>query len=231
MKHIWLFAAVFVFVEAASATPLCMNGTLAAYEALGAGGCSISSNIVASFMNVSGSTGATEISPTLVNIMPGGSTANPSLTFTVSTTANSGSLDEEIFTYIISGAVYSKDMSTLSGSSETGNGGVTDVQNYCAGGTFNSTGVAGCTTPATGTLLSIDGIQNSDSISLAGPQKVSITEDLTIDSGGTGSASGGTVEDQFTASAATPEPAGFLLTFLGLALIGGGKFRLVNRKA
>jgi hypothetical protein len=229
LKNLLLFAGCFVALQAASASPICVNGSLASYEALGAGGCSIGLNTVASFGNVSGTTGATEINPALITIMPTGGTTNPGLTFGVNETATVGALDEAIFTYLLTGAVYSLDVTTLSGSSETGNGAVTEIQNDCVGGMFGPDGVTGCTGSVSGSLVLLDGIQNTDQTSLPGPSLLAITDDLTIDSGGTGSASGAVFMDQFTATTAAPEPAAYVLTFLGLAFVGVRKFHSFNR--
>jgi hypothetical protein len=75
---------------------------------------------------------------------------------------------------------------------------VTDIQNYCAGGTFGPDGVTGCAA-VTSALVTLDGIQQTDSASFAGVSLLSITDDFTLDGGLGGSASGGSFTDQFTA--------------------------------
>ncbi len=191
----------------------------------------IGANTVASFVTLTGSTGGTPISPTAVTIMPTGGTANPELTFGVSLTASAPNVDEAIFNYNISGPAYLTDVITLSGSSETGNGDVTDVQNYCVSGHFGPDGVDGCTGLSSGALVTIDGVQQTDNTSFSGPTSLSITDDFVLDSGGTGSATGGTFADQFTATGATPEPGAFLLTGTGLVCAVLRRFRRVNRSS
>ena len=227
MKYFLILTGlVSLFQLTASASVICVSGTLASYEALGSGGCTIGSNTVASFNNVSGSYGATEIAPSAVTVTPTGGTTSPTLQFTVSQTASNGQTLEEIFTYVITGAVYSMDTNTLSGSSETGNASVTNVQNYCAGGNFDATGASGCTGSSTGALVTFDGVMNSDTITFPATPKLSITDDFVIDSGGVGTASGGTIQDQFVAAgvASVPEPGAIALSFIGLSIVSARRF-------
>lgn len=206
----------------ASAGPVyCATGTLATYEALGSTGCMIGSVTVGSFGAVPGTGGATAIDPTDVIVTPSGGTTDPALTFSVDMNAATNMLLESIFTYQISGASFTSDALNLSNSSETGDGAVTDLQNYCIGGTFGPDGVDGCGT-TTGGLLGLDGVQNMDSTSFPGAAFLSITDDFTLDGGTDGSAAGGTFSDSFTATStsSTPEPGAFLLCGAGMAFLG-----------
>jgi hypothetical protein len=221
MKHLFVLAASLFCLPMLSAAPICTTGTLLSYENLGAGGCTIGTNTLASFTTLTGSAGTTAISPGAITIRPGGSTTNPALTFQFSQTANPGQTEEAIFDYAISGAAYIADMLSLSNSSESGNGGVSDAQNFCAGGSFGSNGVSGCTGTTSGGLVTIDGAQNTDHATLTSPHLLSITDDIVVDSGGVGTASGGIFVDQFTATAiptGAPEPATYLLFSTGIAV-------------
>jgi hypothetical protein len=171
-------------------------------------------------MGVLGTTGATEIDPTLVTIDPSAGTAGPSLTFGLTESATAPTLYESIFTYLISGPEFTGETITLSGSMETVDGAVTDVQNNCAGGVFGPDGVTGCTGTA-GSLLTLDGVQNMDQIGFANQRSIAVTDDFTIDGGTAGTASGGIFVDQFT----VPEPGTWLFTATGLALAGFRRFR------
>jgi hypothetical protein len=197
----------------------CASGSLASYILLGSGGCTIGTNLFFSFATLSGTAGAAEISPTLVSITPSGGTTDPELSFTVDANAGTGDLLESIFTYKLSGNQYLHSTIGLSGSSETVDGAVTDIQNLCEGGTFGPDGVSGCTGTADG-LVTLDGFQNSDDTPLGSPSFVNVTDDFTVDGGTEGTASGGTFTDQFqakAASAAVPEPGGTLP--LGLSML------------
>jgi len=189
----------------------CVPGTLASYIALGSTGCTIGTNTLSDFGIPDGTTaGATEISPSAISLSGSGGSFHPTLTATVNASASAGNLLEAIFTYQISGSFYTAETISLSQSSESGDGAVTDIQNYCAGGFFFGEGCSG--TP--GSLLTLDGFQNQDSVSSLGQQFVSVIDDLTIDGGLAGSASGGKVVDMFTA---IPEPS--TLFFVGMVLI------------
>ena len=196
----------------------CVAGSLADYVSLGAGGCTIGGNTVSSFTVLSGITGATELAPGTVSIQPFGGTADPELAFTVSESVQTPPLLETIFTYEISGNPYTQSEIDLSNSSETVDGAVTDIQNICEDGNFGSDGVTGCTGLST-SLLTLDGIQNTDSTALSALSFLSVTDDFTLDPGTAGSASGGVFTDQFTAATTVPEPnLTVLLGALTLAL-------------
>jgi hypothetical protein len=156
---------------------------------------------------------------------------DPELTFSVSLTATNPTLLESIFTYTISGPAFTSDTITLSGSSETADGDVSDIQNYCIGGSFGPDGVTGCNGSTSGALLTLDGIQNTDNTSIASVSLLSITDDFVLDGGQAGTASGGTFVDQYTATSTSPvpEPGPFLLTATGLALSAFRKFRPSGR--
>ena len=196
----------------ARSTSICTAGTLATYESLGAGGCTIGGDLFSSFANVSGTFGATELDPTLVAITPSGGASDPELIFSVSSSAAASELFETIFTYELSNSVFLQSAISLANSSETVDGAVTDIQNLCAGGTFGPDGVDGCTgNPLT--LLTLDGIQNSDN-----------------------TASGGIFTDAFTAQSSvvttTPEPANtWPLGLLVALLLLGRQSQLRSKKS
>jgi hypothetical protein len=185
---------------------------------LGSAGCTIGTDLVSSFANVSGTFGATELDPTAVSVSVSGGSNNPELIFSVNQTATAPQLLETIFTYVISDSVFLQSAITLANSSETADGAVTDIQNLCAGGTFGPDGVDGCTGNAL-SLLTLDGIQNSDSAPLGAVSSVAVTDDFTLDGGTAGTASGGQFTDAFTATSTvttTPEPGN---TWAAAALI------------
>ncbi|MBV8552625.1 MAG: hypothetical protein JOY54_15110 [Acidobacteriaceae bacterium] len=190
----------------------CETLTLAGYISLGTGGCTIGTNTLFGFQVLSGASGAVPISPAAITIVPSGGTLDPALSAITTLTASAGTLREALFTYKISGNPYIRDSIALTNSSASGDGAVTDVQNFCAGGTFGSDGITGCSGKA-GSLLALSGVQNRDSAKLGPASLLNVTDDFTLDGGLSGAASGGKITDQF---AAAPEPSGLLLT--GMAL-------------
>jgi hypothetical protein len=215
MKSVfWLLAGALALASVAPASP-CTGGSLASYEALGAGGCTIGNTLFSAFATLSGLSGGTAIPASAVSITPSGSTFSPQLQFQVNQTANAPDLFEAIFNYQVSGPVIFSSIA-LSGSSETGYGAVTDIQNLCSDGHFGPDGVSACSGTAN-SLLTLDGVQNSDSTALTTVSFLSVTDDLTIDSGGADSASAGTFTDQF---AVAPEPAPALLLAASFVTFG-----------
>jgi len=206
---------------------VCVSGSLSSYLALGSDGCTIGPDTLFDFRVLPGTTGASEIAPTAALLAPSGGAPNVNLTTSVNVTSASGSIQELLFTYKLSGESYIASAISLSNSSESGDGAVTGLQNFCADGIFGTNGVSGCTGRA-GSLAAVDGVQNSDSKSFAAAALLSVTNDLTIDGGLRGSARGASLANQFTTvSSAVPEPMPVLLTGIGLAL---ATLRLVQSK-
>jgi hypothetical protein len=214
-----MISAIAAAAGFSSAAP-CGNGSLASYIALGSGGCTIGSNTLFGFQTVSGTAGATPIATSALAIAPFAGSTSFGFTAALTQTAGANARFETIFTYRVSGNSYTGSSLSLAGSSETRDGAVTDIQNYCAGGTFGPDGVTGCAA-LTGALVTLDGIQQTDSASFGAVGSLSITDDFTLDGGLGGSASGSNFTDQFTAGSisAVPEPFGFSLMNLGLWLV------------
>lgn len=216
IKQISLLAFAALSVARLEAATSCVGGTLTAYVALGAGGCTIGNNTLYDFAILpNGTAGATEISGA-ANLTPSGGNYNPSLGISVSQTAKDPTVLEVFFTYDISGAGYTNTSATLNGSKLTGSfAAVTGVENYCEGGSFGSDGLDGCPA-ANGALVTLAGFQNSDSAGFSKVPFLSVTDDFTIDGTG-GTASGGTFTNNF---AAVPEPVSISLTGVGLIFAG-----------
>jgi hypothetical protein len=214
MKQFLSLVSLTLAIVSGSYAAPCGTGSLASYIALGSGGCAIGANTLFDFRALSGIAGATPISSGAVMLAPLGGNFDPGLSATVNTTANAGTLLEALFTYKITGSIYVSDSIGLTNSSVSGDGTVTGIQDFCAGGTFGPSGVAGCT-GIPRSLLTLAGVQNQDSASFGLVTLLSVTDDFTLDGGSAGSASGGTLTNRFTA---VPEPATFFVTGMSLIL-------------
>jgi hypothetical protein len=184
---------------------------------LGSAGCAIGANQIFGFQTKNGLAGAIPISPADITITPTGSTFDPGIIATTNASAAAGVQLEALFSYRISGNTYTGSSISLAGSSASGDGAVTDVQNFCAGGIFEPDGISNCT-GSPGSLVLLN--SGNDSATFAAVSSISVIDDLTFDGGTRGSAVGGTVTDRFTA---VPEPFTFLLSAMGLALAFGLK--------
>jgi hypothetical protein len=225
-------AVVTGFASLASGEPICVSGTLASYVALGAQGCSIGSNLLSGFDILSGINGSTLISPSDINVTPVMSASDIGLTLSVSSNASGGAILEALVSYRISGGSYLAGSISASGTSTSGNGVVTDVQNFCLGGSFGPDGVSGCSTGRSGNLLLVG--DGAVSTSFASATSLSVTDDITFDSGGSGSgnrAAGGIFTDSFTSGLASiPEPCTLSLLIAGSLSLAFVRFRNGNRR-
>jgi hypothetical protein len=212
MKQFLLLALVAVSVARLASAASCSGGTLAGYVALGATGCTIGGDTLYNFKVLGGSGGATQLAASLVSLTPSGGTYNPSLATSVNVTVSAPNTDETMFTYDISGPGFISASALLSGSSETGDGGVSGIENYCAGGFFGADGVDGCP-GITDSLVTVDGAQNSAGDLFSKVSFLAVTNDLALGGITDGTASGGKLTDSFTA---VPEPATLAIAGFGL---------------
>lgn len=212
MKQLVLLLSGILLLTQLTAASTCVDGTLASYIALGANGCTLGTNTLSGFHILSGQASATPIDPGMISITPLGGVPDPEFTAAFNATASTGMLAEAIFTYRISGNLYSGSSINLAGSLATNDGTVTDVQNFCAGGTFGQDGLSNCT-GAPGTLIVVN--SGKDQATFPSTAFLNVTDDFTLDGGASGSASGGSITDRFTA---VPEPLTFLFTAMGLAV-------------
>ena len=223
-----LVTALVGISQICAAAAACGSGTLGSYVSLGSSGCMVGSDTLFNFQVLPGTAGASEISPLNVTLAPFAGSSSVGLSAATNVTSAAGVVQEFLFTYQLSGSLFSGSTITLSNSSETGDGAVTGLKNFCAGGSFGMDGVSGCTgTP--GGLATVDGVQNQDSGTFMGASLLSVTDDVTIDGGTAGSANGGTFLNEFatTSMTPTPEPTSLLLTGVALAFAGGWRFRSI----
>jgi hypothetical protein len=211
-----LFAAIaFVLtLPVVSQAAPCLPGTLAAYLALGAGGCEVGLATVSDFTSASFLAGATEIAPSDVTVTPvAGATA---LDFGLAEVAGPGDLFDILIRYSVSGGPFRTNILSMTGSAATGDGVVTAVEDKCVGGEFLGIDP---TTPCAGTPLTLIDIQidgfviPTDLATFAASSFFDVFTGITIDGGLSGTAQLGTVRNTFSK---VPEPAMLLAMVSGL---------------
>jgi hypothetical protein len=221
-KLVFLIVSLISVGRLGSAASACTNGTLADYAALSTG-CTIGGNTLSNFAVATGSTDATAIAPSAILLSPAGGLFDPSLKTSVSVAAPAGSILEAAFTFTISGNPYTSSSIVLSNSSETGDGAVTGLQDFCGGMAVGSDGSCSGTL---GSLATLDGIQNQDSATFSPVRLLGVMNDLTVDGGLAGSASAGDFTDRFTVA---PEPTN--ISFITVSLILALAFQLRRARA
>ena len=210
-KAALLFALTLLVSGSVLGAPMCMPDTLAGYIGLGSGGCEIAGATFSGFATLPPITGAQAIPATAISVSPTASGTTVGLDLRVDATAASGQILQALFGYMLSGRSFISDSITLSGVTATGGAIVTDIQNYCAGGSFLPGGVTGCRGTA-GDLVVLN--SGTDQAVLPGVSNLAIVHDLTLDAGVGGTATAGMISDRFTVaadSAPIPEPQTYLL--------------------
>jgi hypothetical protein len=217
-----------MFGGSALAAPMCKTDTLASYISLGATGCEIGVGTFSGFQVLPPITGALPIAPGNITITPVQSGNTLGLDVMINATAMAGELRQALLGYMLMAPSITGSMVTVSGTSTTGNGFVTDIQNYCAGGTFLPGDVTGCNGSTDDALVVLNA--GSQSAMFPGVSQISVVHDFTLDASSGGTATGGMVMDRFTvaSTAPIPEPQTYVLmssALLAIALRG----RLRNR--
>lgn len=227
MKQLSVLALAVLSVARLGAAASCTGGTLATYVALGSTGCTIGGDTLTNFKTLSGISGGTALAPGSIMIAPSGSNFSPTLLFSTSQSASNGTPLEAIFTYDLSGPLFTGISALLGGSTVTMDGAVTGIVNYCEGGMFGSDGLSGCGFANSALVTLADGVDNGASGTFAGVLFLNVTDDLIIDPGLSGTATAGTLTNSFTA---VPEPVSTALVGLGLTLAGAIKIRSLRAK-
>lgn len=208
----------------------CTTSTLAAYLGLGSSGCTIGSFRFSDFGLLTPPTGSIPFRS--VTVTPVAVGMSIGLDFGVSAGAGAGVLLDDLISYRISGIGASLDGASLffTGSSTTGDGAVTVVENLCVGGLFlGADGVSGCSgTPRN--LIVVDTFGSTDplmSLAFLSALSLAVVTDIGVDGGTAGSASLISASNRFRIAASrVPEPSPLLLVVAGLlALFGSGAAR------
>lgn len=203
-----VFVLIVLMSGSARAAPLCITGTLAGYLSLGAEGCEIAGGTFSDFQTLLPITGAVAIAPSAIAINPVQVGNTIGLDFQINAIADSGLLLQALFGYTVMAESTVSTMVTVAGTSVTGAGLVTEIQDRCVGGSFLPGDVTGCTGTA-GTILVLN--NGSAQASFAPASQVSIVHDFTLDAGGGGTAAGGLLSDRLgQGMVPIPEPPTYL---------------------
>ena len=232
MKHI-LFALIFAVQSLLGAQALaapCTMSTLTAYLGLGSAGCTIGNFRFSNFGLLQQPTNSVPFSVVNVTPVAVGTTA-VGLDFSVNASADAGKLLEDLISYRVTGIGASLNGASLffAGSSTTGDGAVTVVENLCIGGLFlGADGVSGCNSPPEQNLIVVDTFGSADppiSLAFVSAALLAVVTDIAIDGGNNGFASLVSASNRFQIAAvsAVPEPGAFLLLVAGLLALFGSR--------
>jgi hypothetical protein len=198
----------------AGAAP-CAADSLAAYIALGAGGCEIATASFRSFATLDVPFGAEPLNPADVLVSPLlDDPLRPGLLFTLEQSAAAGELFEILIGYQVLAPSLQGVEVALDAASVIEDGAITAVEDVCLDGTFDPGGPTGCTGDADDLVVFDVGIDAEAlaTLGFADVGLVSVIKDIAIDAGLEGSASLGGVRNRFL----VPEPSTALLLGAGL---------------
>lgn len=230
MKKI-LFAvllAVQSLVGAAAVAAPCTTSSLAAYVGLGSGGCTIGSFRFSDFALLTSPTGS--IPFTSIGVLPvSGTPGVIGLDFRVGASAGPGVFFDNLISYRVTGLGASINGASLfiTGSSSSGDGAVTAVENLCIAGLFTGAdGVSGCSGTARD-LIVVDAGGSADppvSLAFLSAAALAVVTDIGVDGGTDGTGALAFASNRFLVAPAVgvvPEPSSVLLMAAGLfALLG-----------
>ena len=225
MRISYLFATASLWLGGSMlfAAP-CAIGSLQSYISLGATGCSVGAVDYQSFTIVPGLNGATVINPANVTVTPGGSQFNTTLMLGLTDAANAGQLLDLIFR-VRAGGLLTASSVAINSPTITGNGAATAILDVCAAGNFAGNSPTGCSTTAQSALaVAVAGGPNqlTDSVTFPVSSFFDIFFDVTLDSGGAGSAA---LSSATLGVNAVPEPSAIVLVALGISAIGYRRLR------
>jgi hypothetical protein len=184
---------------------------------LGTSGCNVSNIQFSAFAVLPGLTAGTTVDPARVSVTPGGSAANPALSFTLNRTATAGESFEFFIKFSVSNSLSGISLG-LTPPAVSGDAAVAAVLDVCPGGLPTGGGPFDCpASPSSLLLFAINGsslLSNSASFPISTPSDVLI--DLTVDGGTSGSATLGSATVGFVS---VPEPSAGLLMAMGLAAL------------
>src|SRR4051812_30346643 len=135
MKRVCLAAFMCWLLPTAAFASPCVPGSLASYIALGGGGCTVGNALFFNFVDLPLQGGAAAIpdSSTFVNPLD---PTHPSLQFNVNAVVGANQIRERVIGYTLSGPGFIGSQLTLGGSSVTGDGAVTVIEDECLGAAF-----------------------------------------------------------------------------------------------
>jgi hypothetical protein len=198
-----------------------LPGTLQDYIALDPAGCNVGSTLFSEFVLAPPAGFVTPIDPAAIGVVPTTGPFSSGFDLVLDSSAGLGEVFGVLFGFFVSGPSLTGASAALNGSSATGDGAVTVVENVCIGGFFLPFEPSGCD-GIPDSLIAFDiGLDELTSAKLLFPPAnfLHVFKDVTIDGGLLGSGALAGVSNQFHA---VPEPASFGLLvsgFCGLWLL------------
>ena len=218
MKTLFLSCCLAVLSCTAIWGTPCASGSLDTFVNSGATGCQIGTVQFADFSILPGQTIGTQFDPAQVQVTPGGTSINPTLSFALNRIANTGQAFELFFRFSASDSLTGASIN-LTSPAASGDAAVTAILDVCPNGSFSGGAPLGCpTSPASLVVFAIDQSSLlSDSATFGLSSSFDVFVDLRLDGGQSGAA---TLNSANVGVSSVPEPSAALLFTLGLSAFG-----------
>lgn len=214
MRAISLIAFLLLLSASIAVADPCLPGTLQTYAGLGPGGCTVGSTLFSDFELLPLLPGAVAISPLDITVVPQDQAFGSALRFDLSQDAGPAEILQAFFQYNVSNGPFLAKQLSMTGSSASGDGVVTVVEELCPGGSVDSCLVA----PEVLILFDIGIDSLTSEQALFSPANfLGVRLDITIDGGLAGTA--GLNRSVTNAHAVVPEPATITMTLSGLVAL------------
>lgn len=205
----------FGFIINADALP-CAPNNLSGYIGLGSAGCTIGHVLFSDFNSLDVLSGATQLDPSDIDISPLNVLSNPGFNFVLNMNAGLGESKEILIGYIVSGGVFTGNTLSMTGSTVSGDGAVTVIEDKCLEGDFGPDGVTGCNGIPRNQIVFDIGIEADlfQKMSFGPVSRINVVNDIVADGGVGGASSLLSVTNQFNA---VPEPSTLALILFGFS--------------